>query len=196
MTNHTSKIARLINKEFDVDEHITNISSYRLSFFEKLVLCRGLKFSIAQPVPARDVKASFEKAYWRLEPTLPEDQKELAAATLRSIALNYIQRRGPRPPKALQQAINQLRRREDIVITKPDKGSGVVVMDKTEYIRLLSDASIKDTTKFTPINTERPKTRGQRTRGLIDRKWRSPILIYLVSTVFLLSPGFLPFYIC
>ncbi|PFX16013.1 hypothetical protein AWC38_SpisGene19737 [Stylophora pistillata] len=148
-------------KEFDVDEHITNISSYRLSFFEKLVLCRGLKFSIAQPVPARDVKASFEKAYWRLEPTLPEDQKELAAATLRSIALNYIQRRGPRPPKALQQAINQLRRREDIVITKPDKGSGVVVMDKTEYIRLLSDASIKDTTKFTPINTERPKTRGR-----------------------------------
>ncbi|PFX32586.1 Phosphatidate phosphatase PPAPDC1A [Stylophora pistillata] len=161
MTNHTRKIARLINKEFDVDEHITNISSYRLSFFEKLVLCRGLKFSIAQPVPARDVKASFEKAYWRLEPTLPEDQKELAAATLRSIALNYIQRRGPRPPKALQQAINQLRRREDIVITKPDKGSGVVVMDKTEYIRLLSDASIKDTTKFTPINTERPKTRGR-----------------------------------
>ncbi|PFX13326.1 hypothetical protein AWC38_SpisGene22596 [Stylophora pistillata] len=52
-------------------------------------------------------------------------------------------------------------RREDIVITKPDKGSGVVVMDKTEYIRLLSDASIKDTTKFTPINTERPKTRGR-----------------------------------
>ena len=161
MTSHTSKIARLINKEFDVDEHITNISSYRLSFFEKLVLCRGLKFSIAQPVPARDVKASFEKAYWRLEPTLPEDKKELAAATLRSIALNYIERRGPRPPKALQQAINQLRRKEDIVITKPDKGSGVVVMDKTEYIRLLNDASIKDTTKFTPINTERPKTRGR-----------------------------------
>ena len=84
-------------------------------------------------VSARDVKASFEKAYWRLEPTLPEDKKELAAATLRSIALNYIERRGPRPPKALQQAINQLRRREDIVITKPDKGSGAVVMDKTEY---------------------------------------------------------------
>ena len=34
-------------------------------------------------------------------------------------------------------------------------------MDKTEYIRLLNDASIKDTTKFTPINTERPKTRGR-----------------------------------
>ena len=34
-------------------------------------------------------------------------------------------------------------------------------MDKTEYIRLLNDASIKDTTKFTPINTEGPKTRGR-----------------------------------
>ena len=151
-------IGRLLNKEFDVDE--TYISSYRLLFFEKSVLCRGLKFSIAQPVRARDVNASFEKAYWRLEPPLPEDKKGLTAATLRSIALNYIERKSPRPPKALQEAINQLRRRDDIVITTPDKGSGVAVMEKTEYFRLLNDASINDTSKFTPISAEIPNTRG------------------------------------
>ena len=50
----------------------------------------------------------------------------------------------------------------DIVITKPDKGSGVVVMDKSEYLRLLSEASINnDTSKFRPVDTERPKTRGR-----------------------------------
>ena len=124
------------------------------------MLCRGLQFSIPQPVPTREVQASFEKAYWRLEPTLPEEKRELTAATLRSIALNYIERKGPRPPKALQRAI-QLKRRDDIVITKPDKGSGIVVMDKTEYIRLLNDASINDTSKFIPISTERPNTRGR-----------------------------------
>jgi len=53
-----------------------------------------------------------------------------------------------KPPKAFLQAINNLKRREDIIITKPDKGSGVVVMDKTDYLRLLCDASIRDSTKF------------------------------------------------
>lgn len=40
--------------------------------------------------------------------------------------------------------IQQLKRRSDITITKPDKGSGVVLMDRAEYVRLLHDASIKD----------------------------------------------------
>ena len=65
--------------DIDVDEHIQNISSYRLTFFDKLVLCRGLKFSIPQPrISAMDIQAAFEKAYWKLEPTLPDDKKDLA----------------------------------------------------------------------------------------------------------------------
>ena len=91
MNTHTKKILRLLNIEMDVDEHILNLSSYNLSFFQKLVLCRGLKFAIPQRVSAIDVKASFEKAYWSLEPHLNSDNlKELSAATLRSVALNYI----------------------------------------------------------------------------------------------------------
>ncbi|XP_078355722.1 uncharacterized protein LOC144640479 [Oculina patagonica] len=159
---HTSKIARLLFKDIDVDEHIQNISSYHLTFFDKLVLCRGLKFSIPQPrISAIDILANFEKAYWKIEPTLPDDKKDLAAATLRSIALNYIERKGPKPPKILLKSINQLKKRDDIVITKQDKGSGVVVMDKSDYFRLLCKASINDLTKFTPVAPERPTTRGR-----------------------------------
>ena len=87
VNTHTRKISRLLYRETDVDEHILNISSYELSFFQKLVLsCRGLKFAI--PV---EIKASFKKAYWNLERHLPnENLRELAAATLRSVALEYI----------------------------------------------------------------------------------------------------------
>ena len=46
------------------------------------------------------------------------------AATLHSIFLNYVERRGSRPPEALQQAINKLKRHDDNVITKPDESSG------------------------------------------------------------------------
>ena len=125
------------------------MSSYNLSFFDKFVLCRGLQSSIPEPrISAIDIQATFEKAFWKLEPVLSEDNKELAVATLRSIALNYIKRKGSKPPKPLVRSIQKLKKRDDIVITKPDKGSGVVVMDKLEYIRLLNEASIIDLTKF------------------------------------------------
>ena len=50
--------------------------------------------------------------------------------------MNYIERKGPRPPKSLVKAVNELKRRDDIVISKPDKGSGVVVMDRTDEVSI------------------------------------------------------------
>ena len=117
----------------------------------------GILYSTLQ----RCKKGEFRKTYWGLERHLSNDSsKELAPATLRSVALNYIQRKSPQPPNTLLTAIEQLKRRSDIVITKPDKGSGVVVMDKTEYIRLLSEASVNDTNKFRSVSLDRPKSRG------------------------------------
>ena len=54
-----------------------------------------------------------------------------------------------------------LKKRDDIVITKPEKGSGVVVMDKADYIRLLSSASVDNTSKFIHVDDKRPKSRGR-----------------------------------
>ena len=162
MTGHISKVARMLRRDVDVEEHILNISSHQLTFFQKLVLCRGLKFAIPQnQISAMEIKANFEKAYWQLEPTLCDSKKELAAATLRSIALNYIEHKGPRPPKTLVRSINQLKKRDDIVIRKPDKGSGIVIMNKSDYVRLLSEASINDETKFKSVSLERPRTKGR-----------------------------------
>ena len=95
-----------------------------------------------------------------VEPLLSDsDSKELTSATLRSIALNYIERKSPDPPKALVKALNSLKKRDDIVIAKPDKGSGVVIMDRDEYNRLLREASVDNASKFVRIDEERPKTR-------------------------------------
>ena len=161
MNVHTKKILRLLVIDRNIDEHIKNISSYRPSFFRTLVLCRGLNFALPQRVSTKDIKASFEKAYWKLESKLNNDVRELTAATLQSIALNYSERKGPTAPKAILRAISQLKKRDDIIITKPDKGSGVVVMDKSDYVRLLMESSVNDETKFKPISLERPKTRGR-----------------------------------
>jgi len=46
-------------------------------------------------VSSKEIEAAFEKSFWKLEPGLNEENKELAAASLRSIALNYIERKTP-----------------------------------------------------------------------------------------------------
>ena len=77
---------------------------------------RGLKFSLPQHCSSKDIQASFEKAFWRLDPKrldpLIKDpkKKDLASATLRLIALNYIARKGPTPPKALLRALNNVKK--------------------------------------------------------------------------------------
>ena len=83
-----NKLSRLISKKFDGNEHrLTNMSSYSLSFFEKLIIFRGLKFSLSQKVSPIDFQACFEEEYWRKEPLLEENDKELVSSKSRSIAL-------------------------------------------------------------------------------------------------------------
>lgn len=76
------------------------------------------------------------------------------------ITLNYIERKNSNPPRALVKALNSLKTRNDIAITKPDKSLEVVVMDRFEYICLLGDASVDNTTKFILVNDKPPKSRG------------------------------------
>ena len=59
----------LLSKKFDVDEHINDMSSYRLSFFEKLVICRGLKFSLPQKVSPAEIKGGRPRRFGRLSST-------------------------------------------------------------------------------------------------------------------------------
>ena len=59
-----------------------------------------------QKVSPIDVQASFKKLYWKINDKLSDPKlKELVASTLRSIALNYIQRKSPNLPKALVKAL-------------------------------------------------------------------------------------------
>ena len=110
-----------------------------------MALCRGLQFAFPTRINEKGVLASFERTYRVLEPNLLEEKKELTAATLRSIALNYIERKGPSPPRSLRRAL----------------GTGVVVMDKSQYTKLLNEASIDNKEKFRSVSLERPKTRGR-----------------------------------
>lgn len=60
---------------------------------------------------------------------------------------------------SLLKTIHQLKKCDNIVITKHDKGFGV--MDKEQYIRLLAEASISDATNFRLVVPERPTSNGR-----------------------------------
>lgn len=75
MNGHTKKILRLSNNNADIDKHIQNLSSYKLPFFQKLALYHGLDFALPQPVSPMEIQATFEKAYWKLELNLSDENK-------------------------------------------------------------------------------------------------------------------------
>ena len=61
MKVHTKKISRMLSQEMDVDEHIQNISSYQLLFFQKLALSGGLQSAIPSCIVDKKVLPYFER---------------------------------------------------------------------------------------------------------------------------------------
>ena len=58
-------------------------------------------------------------------------------------------------PRILRQhhVLRNLRKNKDIVITKPDKGNGVVILDRKLYDNVIQEL-ISDTSKFEKLNED------------------------------------------
>ena len=100
-----------------------------------------------------------------------------------SVYPRFCYRKVPKPPRTLLKAIHQLKKHDGIVITNPCKGSGVVVMDKEEYLRLLAEASINDATEFRLVDPERPTSRGRPPKHYHPLLWKEKELESLVRRI-------------
>ena len=116
-------------------ETITNLIQYELSQEESNLLKAVLYFSI-QPDKIRksEIFTSSEKIQFSFINKLKseETKNEIASkkAHLLYLANSYFYNYKP-PPRILHQHhfFRNLRKNKDIVVTKPDKGSGVVILD-------------------------------------------------------------------
>ena len=54
-------------------------------------------------------------------------------------------------------ALKDLQNNDDILISRPDKGAGIVLMNRIDYIDKMT-ALLSDTTKFKKMDTEKDKT--------------------------------------
>ena len=122
---------------------IFNYSSYSPDEFEKKVLSRGLKFSIyPNKLDYCSFLTPFEKLAIHLK-NKPIDKDgvsfDFVKTRLKSIALaayyGYDSQQLPHNiSKAEISALNKLCRNKNIVIIRPDKGNGVVILNRVDYV--------------------------------------------------------------
>ena len=137
----------LLKKRFggvlsDKEKHILNLLDYSLSDTEKFDLSNGLDFCLPpKSVNREDVFAEFQVLYAQLHRQKPILSTELSSpkAMLSDLAHAYcgtpVDLGDFNMDKEHFQAIKSLRCSEQILITKLDKGSGVVISKKSDYIK-------------------------------------------------------------
>ena len=135
-------------------QQINNLSSYQLTENEQLALSFGLNFSLpAAKVNREEVITSFEMFHEQIKKHKPVSNAELKVFKSSLGALAHRYTRGNSEPnpcvpvKDLRRSISELKRNDSIIITKPDKGSGVVILDKEEYYQKMLSI-VQDVSKF------------------------------------------------
>lgn len=135
---------------------IINLSDVELTEIQKDVLCRGLNFGIPPAKLSHEaVIAEFEMCWQQLEGMVTSDERRATCKTsLANIAQRYasakIDRTGYPLGKEHMKTIKELRQNHDVIITRPDKGNGVVIMNRTEYVEKMTSI-LSQTDKFQRI---------------------------------------------
>ena len=145
------------------------MSSYQLSEEETDILKNGLSFGIApRKLNKTDIYASFEMISRVLTSDLKEDSTQgEVRGHLAHLANNYYHSYRPSANQLKKHKIlDKLKKNNNIVILKPDKGNAVVILDRVVYIEQMKKL-ISDITKFKKLKKDPTMTRETNTQGLL-----------------------------
>ena len=146
---------------FTSNEVVKNLSPFEISTEELELLKYGLSHSIP-PKQLRKTKVftTFHMIHHFLRSELSSNQFENALKTdISYLAKNYYNNYRPSLSTLKKHKIlEKLRRNKDIVIIRPDKGNGVVVMDKVIYNQQMY-ALLSDKNKFKKLSEDPTKLR-------------------------------------
>jgi predicted GIY-YIG superfamily endonuclease len=155
---HATKLSNLIGNTdndayfLDTDKIVVNLSKVNFSNTEVNILSRGLAYSIPpQQLNNLEIRTSFECFYRQLLTNLRTGCINRLKQRLKGLCYTYIY--GYRNSefhnlsKEELQSFKSLCKRRDVVFCKPDKGNGVVIMDKDDYVQKVQSL-ISDKKKF------------------------------------------------
>ena len=136
---------------FRANETITNLTQYEFSQEESNLLKVGLYFSI-QPdkVQKSELFTTFQKIHRSFINNLTSEETNSPAKVYLSYLVNSYFSNYKLSPHILRQhhLLRILRKNKDIVITTPNKGNGVVILD------LKVQKPISDTSKFKKLDED------------------------------------------
>ena len=145
---------RFGNALSDTTRHILNLSDYDLSDTESFVLLHGPNFGLPfRYLCKEEIFAEFESLWTQLlhHSATSVEQRTTLKARLADLVHLYcdstIDLRDFTMHKEYFRAINSLRKNNDIIITKPDKGSGVVLLNKSDFVDKINK-TLDDQSKF------------------------------------------------
>ena len=123
---------------FTANETITNLMQHELSQEESDLFQAGLYFSIQpEKIQKSKVFTTFEKIHCSFLNNLKSEETK---SHLSYLANSY-------------RFLRNLRKNKDIVITKPDKGNGVVILDQKLYYNAIQE-KISGNSKFKKLNED------------------------------------------
>ena len=141
---------------FTANETITNLTQYELSQKESDLLKAGLYFSTQlDKIRKSEIFTTFKKINCSFTNNLKsEETKSQIKAHLSYLANSYFCNYKP-SPRILRQhrVLRNLRKNKDFVITKPDNGNGVVILDRKLYDSAIQEI-ISDTSKLEKFNED------------------------------------------
>ena len=146
----------------DPDQVIHNFSSYQLDDMEKSLLAKGLNFALPPgKLNFADYMTPFELLYKGVKDCqIPRHQLDILKVDIKKVAFSSFNRynflKELNITMAEFQALKKLKSNTDIVIHKSDKGNSVVIVNKNDYLKRLSDM-VADESKFEKIKVEENK---------------------------------------
>ena len=190
---HGKKISKLCNiQPFGSSSSVANLSSYNLSPVEHRALSRGLEFGLT---PASRDDYEFKTVFELFCRDLHIDSSDSSTATqVRSCLFNLnklfrknnLKKLEKNLPKSEMSSLLNLAENNDLIIIKLDKGNGVVILDKKDYITKSLDI-LSDYTKFRILNNDTLDTNEYTLNRILRKllKQGHMIMIYIMNCLLL-----------
>ena len=155
----------------DSDRIVVNLSTYKLSDVELQLLSRALQFNIPpQKTDQTDTMTSFEALFKQISPGIKGNLTRLKHR-LKGFCYQYVFNNRDKYSTLSREellAYTGLQQNTDIIISKPDKGNGVVIMDRVDYINKLYNI-VNDLSKFTELTVDPTEKRESRLQNFLYR---------------------------
>ena len=147
----------------DPNRYVHNFSNVTLDQTQLEVLSLGIKFCDSRSQDNRlDIETSFENVLPQTRGLQANSQIELEALKACLVNASYQFRRTNPTVNSLvtrrhREALKGLKNNKNLIMSKPDKGSGIVLLNREDYISKMNDI-LQDETKFQLLATNNHTT--------------------------------------